>query len=88
MVDPAKQFPDIELDVMGYSDNVGKPQNNVKLSQAQADGVEACLVKKDVAAERISNKDFDAENPIADNATAEGRAKNRCMEIRCTLKEE
>lgn len=88
VVNAARQFPDIQLQVMGYTDNVGNAQGNLRLSQDRADAVRAYLVGKGVSSERITSKGFGADNPIADNATAEGRAKNRRVEIRYTVKEE
>ena len=88
VVNAAKQFPDIELGVMGYTDSTGNAKKNLKLSQDRADAVKAYLVKKGVAADRINTKGFGEDNPIADNATAEGRARNRRVEIHYTVKEE
>lgn len=88
VVNAANQFPDIRLDVTGYTDNVGDAQSNLKLSQDRADAVKAYLVNKGVAADRISTKGFGENNPIADNATSEGRAKNRRVEVRYSIMEE
>lgn len=88
VVNAANQFPDVQLAVMGYTDNTGSAENNLKLSQDRADAVKAYLVSKGVAAERISSKGYGAADPIADNASSEGRAKNRRVEVRYVLKEE
>lgn len=88
VVNAARQFPDIQLQVMGYTDNVGNAEGNLRLSQDRADAVMAYLVGKGVSSDRITSKGFGADNPVADNATAEGRAKNRRVEIRYTVKEE
>ena len=88
VVNAARQFPDIQLEVMGYTDNIGDAQNNLRLSQDRAEAVTAYLVGKGVSSGRISSKGFGEANPIADNATAAGRAQNRRVEIRYTLKEE
>ena len=81
VVKSASDFPEIQLSVSGYTDNVGNAARNQKLSQDRADAVKAYFTKKGVAANRISTKGFGAENPIADNNTADGRAKNRRVEI-------
>lgn len=88
VVDAAREYPDVQLDVTGYTDNVGNAQKNVKLSQERANAVKAYLVKNGVASERINTKGAGADSPIADNATAEGRSKNRRVEVRYTIKEE
>lgn len=88
VVDAAREYPDVQLDVTGYTDNVGDAQKNLKLSQERANAVKAYLVKNGVASERINTKGVGADSPIADNATAEGRAKNRRVEVRYTIKEE
>jgi outer membrane protein OmpA-like peptidoglycan-associated protein len=72
---------DIAVEIRGYTDNVGKAAANVKLSQRRADAVKAWLVGKGIAATRIGTKGLGAENPIADNTTPEGRAKNRRIEF-------
>lgn len=88
VVNAANQFPDIQLAVAGYTDNTGDAQKNVKLSQDRANAVKAYLVSKGVAADRISSSGHGADSPVADNATSEGRAKNRRVEVRYTIKEE
>jgi len=88
VVDAAKEYPDVQLDVTGYTDNVGNAQKNLKLSQERANAVKAYLVKNGVAAGRINAKGAGADAPIADNATSDGRAKNRRVEVRYSIKEE
>lgn len=88
VVNAANKMPEVRLEVIGYTDSTGNAQNNIKLSQGRADAVKAYLVKKGVAADRISSKGMGADNPIADNGTAEGRAKNRRVEVHYAIKEE
>ena len=88
VVNAAREYPDVQLDVTGYTDNVGNAQKNLKLSEERANAVKAYLVKNGVASERIHTKGAGADSPIANNATAEGRAKNRRVEVRYTIKEE
>lgn len=71
-----------KLVIEGHTDNVGNAEANRVLSQARAQSVVAYLVKKGVAAERLEAKGFGQRMPIADNATSEGRAKNRRVEFR------
>lgn len=88
VVSAAQQYPEIDLTVTGYTDSTGSAQVNERLSKARADAVKAYLVGKGVAASRITTSGRGAAEPIADNATADGRAQNRRVEIRYVLKEE
>lgn len=88
VVNAANQFPDVHLSVTGYTDNVGDAKKNLKLSQERANAVKAYLVSKGIAADRIGSTGHGADSPVADNATSEGRAKNRRVEVRYTIKEE
>lgn len=77
-----KSDPALKLYVDGYTDNTGKPEKNVVLSDRRAGSVKAYLLSKGVAADRITSTGHGAENPVADNKTAAGRAKNRRVEMK------
>lgn len=74
----------VNLDVViavGHTDSVGSDAYNKRLSLARAESVKAYLVSKGIDAKRIRTGGKGESQPIADNATAEGRAKNRRVEI-------
>jgi outer membrane protein OmpA-like peptidoglycan-associated protein len=75
------QNPEIEVEIQGHTDNVGKKELNVKLSLARAESVKAWLVAKGISADRISAKGFGPDKPVSSNATKDGRAKNRRIEF-------
>ncbi|HEY6193161.1 MAG TPA: OmpA family protein [Bacteroidota bacterium] len=74
-------YPSAEVAIYGHTDNVGGAKYNMNLSLGRANSVKAYLVSKGVAAARISTKGYGYTKPVADNATAEGRAKNRRIEF-------
>ncbi len=67
--------------VEGHTDNAGKPEANLKLSQRRAEAVRDYLIKQGVSASRLEAKGFGQERPIAPNTTAKGRATNRRVEF-------
>jgi OmpA-OmpF porin, OOP family len=67
--------------VEGFTDNTGSAAKNTKLSLARADAVLLALVDRGVAPERLTAKGFGPDRPLADNATPEGRAVNRRVEV-------
>lgn len=69
--------PDLRVRVEGHTDNVGDKAANLKLSEARARAVVAWLVAKGIEAGRLSPAGLGDTQPVADNATEEGRAKNR-----------
>lgn len=78
VADLAKQYPTASIDIQGYTDNKGNAKRNVELSKRRADAVRDSLIKDfKVDAARISTHGFGPAEPVADNATEEGRAKNR-----------
>jgi len=66
---------------VGHTDNVGSDAFNQKLSVARAESVKAYLVSKGVEKNRVYTEGKGEKQPVADNKTAEGRAKNRRVEI-------
>jgi OOP family OmpA-OmpF porin len=73
--------PTITVTCNGYTDSVGSDAYNLKLSDRRAAAAKDYLVKKGIAATRIKTKGYGKSEPVASNATAEGRAENRRVEI-------
>jgi outer membrane protein OmpA-like peptidoglycan-associated protein len=69
--------PTLKVEISGHTDNVGKADDNLKLSTNRAKAIVDYLVSKGIAAARMSYKGYGATQPVADNATEAGRAKNR-----------
>jgi len=74
-------FPNINLRIEGYTDSTGSDELNQRLSRDRADAVMAFLQNQGVAARRMTAAGYGPRFPVADNATAEGRARNRRVEI-------
>ena len=73
--------PNLKLIVEGHTDNVGGAASNQKLSEARAKSVVDWLVAKGVAASRLTSSGYGLMKPVASNDDAEGRAKNRRVEL-------
>lgn len=73
--------PNGAVTVVGYTDNQGSDAINLKLSDTRAKAVAAALVSNGVLAAKVTARGAGSANPIADNSTEEGRAKNRRVEI-------
>ena len=73
--------PTLKVQINGYTDNVGKPTDNVKLSEARAKSVVDYLVNKGINTQRLSFKGFGEAKPVTDNSSEAGRAKNRRTEF-------
>ncbi|MBO6005960.1 MAG: OmpA family protein, partial [Paludibacteraceae bacterium] len=83
-----KDNPEYKIDINGHTDNVGKPESNLKLSDKRANSVRNYLMKKGVEGERMTATGYGDTKPIADNATKAGKAQNRRVEFVVTVVEE
>lgn len=76
--------PALTVAIAGHTDSQGNPASNQKLSQARADSVRSYLVSKGIAGSRLTAAGFGQTKPIANNATPEGRQRNRRIEFSVT----
>jgi outer membrane protein OmpA-like peptidoglycan-associated protein len=75
--------PEIKLlSIEGHTDNRGGRQYNLKLSRARAKSLVQYMISRGVDASRLAAEGFGLERPVATNATAAGRAKNRRVDFR------
>ncbi len=72
---------DLNLRVEGHTDSTGAAAYNLKLSQQRADGVMDFLARQGIATQRMKSVGYGMDRPVADNTSAEGRQKNRRVEI-------
>jgi outer membrane protein OmpA-like peptidoglycan-associated protein len=79
-------YPGVHVKVGGYTDNVGDKAANLKLSSDRAASVAAELVKLGIDQSRLSAEGYGEQHPVADNATEEGRSRNRRVSLRITRK--
>jgi OOP family OmpA-OmpF porin len=84
----AAENKDSDLVISGFTDSRGSEALNVKLSAARAEAVKAYLVKKGVAASRLTSKGMGSANPVGDNKTKAGQDANRRVEIHTSIKQE
>jgi outer membrane protein OmpA-like peptidoglycan-associated protein len=80
-VDVLKENPGASVEVVGYTDSVGTDEYNLGLSERRANAVKDYFVSKGIDASRLTATGRGEANPVADNATADGRAQNRRVEL-------
>ncbi|WP_372755972.1 OmpA family protein [Mariniflexile sp.] len=76
-----QEYPDTNLLVVGHTDSQGAEDYNMTLSKNRANAVTNYLISKGISSGRLTTNWFGETQPIHDNATAEGRAKNRRVNI-------
>jgi OOP family OmpA-OmpF porin len=76
-----KEWGEVKVEVAGHTDSVHSDAYNLRLSQRRAEAVRAYLIKQGMAADRLTAKGYGEANPVADNKTADGRYKNRRVEL-------
>lgn len=74
-------YPGLKVQVNGYTDNIGSPSYNQKLSEQRADSVRDFLVSQNVPQADVTAQGYGESNPVADNSTSAGRAQNRRVEL-------
>jgi outer membrane protein OmpA-like peptidoglycan-associated protein len=81
-IDFVKKYPGRDISVEGHTDNVGKDKQNQALSEQRANAVKKYLVdKKAASGDKVKAVGYGKTRPVADNSTADGRFKNRRVEI-------
>jgi outer membrane protein OmpA-like peptidoglycan-associated protein/tetratricopeptide (TPR) repeat protein len=74
--------PKLKILISGHTDNIGKPQDNILLSNNRTMAViKYLLASRQIAKERLQSKGWGATKPVADNTTEQGRAMNRRTEL-------
>ncbi|HET9234750.1 MAG TPA: OmpA family protein, partial [Candidatus Eisenbacteria bacterium] len=76
-----QQYPEMQISVEGHTDNVGSEEYNLKLSEQRAKSVYDFLIHEGVAQARLETKGLGMAQPVAPNETAEGRQKNRRVDL-------
>ncbi len=76
-----ENFPDWNLRIVGHTDSTGDPAPNVSLSLDRATAIKAALVERGVGPQRLVTAGLGENAPVASNATPDGRALNRRVEL-------
>jgi outer membrane protein OmpA-like peptidoglycan-associated protein len=78
--------PNTQLEITGFTDNIGSISDNIKLSRKRAESVAKELIKNGVRPEQIIIKFEGENNPISSNSNELGRQKNRRVELKLVIK--
>jgi outer membrane protein OmpA-like peptidoglycan-associated protein len=81
-----RAYPKSQVTLVGHTDNIGSAQKNLRLSQDRVDRMAELLVHGGIQARRITAIGHGMGAPIADNATLDGQARNRRIELVVTAK--
>lgn len=81
-----RAYPESDVELIGHTDNVGTPAQNLKLSQERVDRMAQLLVHSGIQPNRIEAVGHGMNDPIADNDTDAGKAHNRRIELVVTAK--
>jgi outer membrane protein OmpA-like peptidoglycan-associated protein len=83
-----KEYPKSHILVEGHTDSAGPDDYNMKLSQQRAESVTNYLISQGIDVDRFTIKWYGENQPKADNTTAEGKSKNRRVELAIVANEE
>ena len=81
LIEVANQCPESKIEIGGHTDASGSNEFNLNLSQARASSVMSYLISNGIEASRLSAVGYGENNPIVDNESDEGMAKNRRIEF-------
>ena len=81
IADALKADADLAIEIQGHTDNVGTAAANLALSRERAAAVKAALIRAGIDGGRLTTSGFGDTQPVADNSTEEGRARNRRVEL-------
>ncbi len=82
MAEKMQEIGNARVQIIGHTDDVGQRQGNLALSQARAEAVRSYLVGQGIPAGNLEVLGRGPDEPIADNATEDGRARNRRIQFR------
>ncbi|MCH8060166.1 MAG: OmpA family protein, partial [Proteobacteria bacterium] len=77
-----RMHPDLIIEVAGHTDSAGSAVHNEGLSERRANTVRDYLIRNGARVKNLTSRGYGEAQPIADNATADGRARNRRVELR------
>jgi adhesin transport system outer membrane protein len=80
-VETLKRYPELKVEIAGYTDYLNTEEYNQALSERRANAVMNYFISKGIAANRLTAKGFGESGPVANNETEEGRAENRRVEL-------
>jgi OmpA-OmpF porin, OOP family len=86
IADILKAFPNVHLDIYGYTDDEGSQSQNLKLSRDRAEAIKTELVARGISSDRLTTEGLGDQNPMADNSTEVGRIRNRRVALQVTQK--
>lgn len=82
-----RKYPAVDLAIEAHTDAVGTSESNLALSRARAQAIMDHFIRKGVAADRLSPVGYGEERPVAGNGSAKGRAENRRVEFRISVRD-